>query len=544
MAEFKDVKRLRNRYIIALSAIAMLATGTWLSMQAVVDHQRNYSHLMTIAGNQNGLSERISHFSALMVHTHDEEEFQIAKSQLGRAISKLKASHKILLLGDEESGIPRIQTDILKAIYFDPTVGLDMALERYLDHARTIYDMPQSELKHNTGSLVFLQQYGPYVLDAMFTAASDEYENVSRQAIDRIKRIETILWIVTLSILGIEAYFIFRPLEGQLRQSLNELTQSNHELVTHLAASRRDREELSNAHKSLEQLNDHLEMRIDIRTRELSRELERHKQTEARLLHSKTELENANRAKSEFLANMSHELRTPLNAIIGFSNMLRTEVFGQLTNPKQREYIDDIHHSGNHLLELINDILDVSALEVGKIELHEDLIDMKEVAGRVLRIVMPHATTKGIRLLHHITTPFPKLGADERRVKQILINLLTNAIKFTPKGGTVELDFYQTLSGGIGFSISDTGIGMDAQELEHAMSMFGQVDSVFSRTEQGTGLGLPLCKGLVDLHGGNFQIKSHKGSGTHVSVHFPAERTTPRRLDVETAHGVEDAEIA
>ena len=156
MAEYQDVKRLRNRYIVALSAIAMLATGTWLSMQAIVDHQRNYSQLMTIAGNQNGLAERIVHFASQMVNTDVEDDFQIAKSQLGSAISKIEASHKTLLLGDEASGIPRIQTDILKAIYCDPAVGLDKALGRYVQHARTIYDMPQTDLAHNTGSLVFL----------------------------------------------------------------------------------------------------------------------------------------------------------------------------------------------------------------------------------------------------------------------------------------------------------------------------------------------------------------------------------------------------
>ena len=124
------------------------------------------------------------------------------------------------------------------------------------------------------------------------------------------------------------------------------------------------------------------------------------------------------------------------------------------------EYVDDIHHSGNHLLELINDILDVSALEIGKIELHHDLVDMKEVTERVMRIVMPPASTKGIHLSYHIPDPFPHFEGDERRLKQILINLLTNAIKFTPSGGTVDVDLYQTLSGGIGFSVSDTGISM------------------------------------------------------------------------------------
>jgi len=244
---------------------------------------------------------------------------------------------------------------------------------------------------------------------------------------------------------------------------------------------------------------------------------------------SKREEECANRTKSDFLANMSHELRTPLNAIIGFSNILRTEMFGPMANAKQHEYIEDIHHSGEHLLELINDILDVSALEAGKLQLNEEPLDLCAVIELTWRLVGTRAEDKGVQLRQNVPSTLSWLHADERRVKQILLNLLTNAIKFTPNGGEVLLiaQCHTNRNGArtISLSVSDTGIGMNEDDVAKAMSQFGQVDNVFSRTEEGTGLGLPLTKGLVELHDGHMEIESEKGQGTRITVHFPKERT-------------------
>jgi len=529
MPEFSDVQSLRRRYIIALSAIAILVTGTWLGMRITVDQQRNFSKLISIAGQQSGLSERTAHFATQMLVARDNEDFSVAKAQLGRAISDMESAHRILLNGAPDSEIPFVMTPALQTIYFDPTVGLDGAISRYLTHARAIYSLPRDKLNWNSASYVFVLQYGPYVLEAMFRAATDEYEMASQNAIEWIKQLETVLWLAALVILSAEVLFIFRPLERHLRKSLTRLTDSNADLTGHLDEVKAARREAEITRDNLDQLNRHLEERVEMRTRELSRELERHERTEARLRASKREEECANRTKSDFLANMSHELRTPLNAIIGFSNILRTEMFGPMANAKQHEYIEDIHHSGEHLLELINDILDVSALEAGKLQLNEEPLDLCAVIELTWRLVGTRAEDKGVQLRQNVPSTLSWLHADERRVKQILLNLLTNAIKFTPNGGEVLLiaQCHTNRNGArtISLSVSDTGIGMNEDDVAKAMSQFGQVDNVFSRTEEGTGLGLPLTKGLVELHDGHMEIESEKGQGTRITVHFPKERT-------------------
>ena len=232
----------------------------------------------------------------------------------------------------------------------------------------------------------------------------------------------------------------------------------------------------------------------------------------------------ANRAKTELLANMSHELRTPLNAIIGFTGSITAEIFGPIGNEKYLEYIKDIGSSGEHLLELINDILDVSAIEAGKFELHEDHIVVDDLVAASLRLVVERAERKRIVLRTTVAQSLPLFYGDERRLKQILLNLLSNAVKFTPDGGLVTLSASLADGGGHVFKVTDSGIGMSHGELVKAMTQFGQVDSGLSRKEEGAGLGLPLTKGLVELHGGTFDITSDKASGTTVIIKFSKDR--------------------
>lgn len=233
----------------------------------------------------------------------------------------------------------------------------------------------------------------------------------------------------------------------------------------------------------------------------------------------------ANRSKSELLANMSHELRTPLNAIIGFSSAIKAETFGPIGHQKYSEYIDDIADSGQHLLELINDILDVSAIEAGKLELHESMLDMPSLVEASVRLVKHRANEGNVRLLVNIDKNIPPFYADERRIKQIILNLLTNAIKFTPATGRVSLSILLDGDGGFVITVADTGIGMNEIELAKALTQFGQVDRGDIAKHEGTGLGLPLTKSLIELHGGAFTIASTKGEGTTVTAHFPPERT-------------------
>jgi PAS domain S-box-containing protein len=253
-------------------------------------------------------------------------------------------------------------------------------------------------------------------------------------------------------------------------------------------------------------------------------DITQHMRMEADLLAAKTEAEAANRFKSELLANTSHELRTPLNAVIGFSEIMKTQAFGPLA-PRYRDYAADIHNAGRHLLRLVNDILDVSAIDAGRLELHEESLDLADLLKGVVRLIRHRAETGRVDLRESIPEGLPRLFADERRVKQIALNLLSNAIKFNTPGGSAMLEAGRAADGSLFFRVVDTGIGMDEKEIAVAMSKFGQVDSSLARAHEGTGLGLPLAKSLTELHGGRFSIESAKGQGTTATVTFPPKRT-------------------
>ena len=230
----------------------------------------------------------------------------------------------------------------------------------------------------------------------------------------------------------------------------------------------------------------------------------------------------ADQAKTAFLASMSHELRTPLNAIIGFSEMM--VLLGDHGLARYREYASDISASGRHLLELINDILDLAKVEAGKLDLEDRLVDVAAVVDASLTFVRDSALERGLELSHTLDEDLPPLRADERKLKQILTNLLSNAVKFTPRGGKVCLETFLDGDGALVFRISDTGIGIAVQDIPRALAPFEQVRGQASLTVEGTGLGLPLTKGLIELHGGKLSIDSELGRGTEVTVRLPSER--------------------
>ena len=236
---------------------------------------------------------------------------------------------------------------------------------------------------------------------------------------------------------------------------------------------------------------------------------------------AKNVAETSNRMKSEFLANMSHELRTPLNAIIGFSELIGSEVFGPGV-PRYRDYANDIHGAGNHLLSLINDILDIAKAEAGKLNLHSESVNLEHLVKECVRLVRGKASEQGLQIVLRMT-PLPQLWIDRLRVKQVLLNILSNAVKFTEKGN-ITIETRCDADGSVIICVRDTGIGIEAGEIPRLFEPFRQVDSKLSRKYEGTGLGLSLVKTLVELHDGDVQITSTPGAGTSVKISFPASR--------------------
>ena len=262
------------------------------------------------------------------------------------------------------------------------------------------------------------------------------------------------------------------------------------------------------------------------------------------LAEARDDAEHANRAKSEFIANISHELRTPLNAIIGFSEIIKSETFGPVGSPHYQEYATDILDSGNHLLALVNDILDLSKIESGKDTLKEEYVDVREILMSIAMLVRDRALKGNVKLEFEVEDNAPALHADERKLKQIMSNLLTNAIKFTQPGGLVTTRVWSKPESGYVIQITDTGIGIAAEDIPKALAQFGQVDSALDRNYDGTGLGLPLTKALVELHGGSLDLKSEVGVGTTVTVRFPATRIHGSEQDRNSAAGEMNRESA
>jgi signal transduction histidine kinase len=262
--------------------------------------------------------------------------------------------------------------------------------------------------------------------------------------------------------------------------------------------------------------------RLQASVKESRRLAEIAEERNAELTDAKLVAERASRAKSEFLANMSHELRTPLNAIIGFAEVMQDPRLARAR--PTGEYAADIHASGLHLLHIINDVLDMAKIEAGHAVLDEELFDLRGEVEAALRMVATRAEIGGLKVRSTLEAGLPAIRADRRMIKQILVNLLSNAVKFTPRGGEVAVSARTEIDGSVAIGVSDTGIGIAAEDIERVLQPFAQVDSGLARRYEGTGLGLPICKALAELHGASLTIASTLGQGTTVTVHLGAER--------------------
>ncbi len=449
------------------------------------ERERLDGTILRIEGNPVARGGFVTTYTDITSLRRSEEALKAARDRLEERVQSRTA-----VLAEREAELQR-KTDMLETVLESVTTGItmfdcDMQLSLINTRAAELLDLPQSLCTPGT----------PLSEIIRFNASRGEYgdgelEDLVQRSLGRACQSDSHRFI-------------------RERPNGSTLEVSGRSVPEGLVTTFNDITEQRNAERLLRDANSELECRVEDRTREL------------RL--AKEQAERASQAKSNFLAQMSHELRTPLNSIIGYSDMIRMEMFGPIENPKYAEYLELVNKSGRYLLELISDILEMSRLESGKAELDVNIVRVRDAVLEARLTVEERAQRRGLTVAEEIEDALPSLEVDTRRLQQMLLNLMTNAIKFTPEGGHVQICAFARSDGGITIAVRDTGIGISGTDIERIRDPFTQVRRPSNVTE-GTGLGLSIVDGLMREHGGRMQIDSKLECGTTVSLEFPASRT-------------------
>ena len=600
---------IRIRYIIGLSAIALLVTASFFAMQAVISEQRNYYNLVKAASQQNAIINRIAYFATLMIATEDEDEFDLARSQLGRSVNLLKTTHEKVYKGSDEDNIPFVSNRNLEVIYDDPSVGLREAIKTFLKHAQSIYETDMQQLGPDTYAFIYLTTYGPHALEPMIESALDEYEIIGREAIVHIEELEKYIWFAALITLIFEVLLIFRPLENRIRDSFERLERAKrrNELAADSAGigvwewnlktnqviwddwmfrlydlkanvngqlldiwKQRvyfvDRDTLFAELEHLSSTDSHYETEFRIllddqvhwmkinavvlydknyeaeRLIGTNRDISLEKEAQEALINqqevlettvkertleleiAKEKAEAANNEKSRFLSNMSHELRTPMHAISSFTQL----ALKRDQDSKTQRYLENVNVSARRLTELLNGLLDLAKLEAGKMDLNYSENNINAVFKEHVESLRSLLIEKSIEVEYDVQTSAPFFCSfDDKLIGQVIINLLSNAVKFCKPGGVITIQIAkhqepekQSDPDCLHFTVIDEGVGIPADEIDAVFDVFVQSSKTISKAG-GTGLGLPLAKEIIDLHGGKIWVVSPARVGPNDDNEYP-----------------------